>query len=220
MPASVDPGLDGIAADGAGGGGTTAGGGGVAGRRGAGRNLRRGTGWAAQAASSANEASAARPGRAKLTRPRRSRSAASWDRASRVSRRKVHRSRVCTASLSEPATTSPSALRVTAAMSASKRTVIDRHAALERRFGNHRLFDRDQPVVERQPVLLALLDGRGEGLVDMVVDMRAEASPGRPSRTLRGSGGRRPSILRGSGRRRSSGRRRGSRERPARPSAR
>ena len=70
-----------------------------------------------------------------------------------MSRRKVHRSRVWTASLSDPATTSPALLRVTAAMSASNRTVTTATLVLERGFGDHRLLDRDQPVVERQAVL-------------------------------------------------------------------
>ena len=137
--------------------------------------------------------------RTRLTLPRRSRSAPSSGSRDAMSRRKVHRSRVCTASLSEPATTSPAELRVTAAISASKRTVRIAHRALHRRFGNHRLLDRDQPVVERQPVLLALLDRRRERVVDVVVDMRLRARRGRPSRRLRGSADRRPSRLRGSG---------------------
>ena len=62
--------------------------------------------------------------RRSLTLPRRSRSAPSSGSRDRVSRRNVHRSRVWTASLIDPATTWPSELRVTAAISASKRTVM------------------------------------------------------------------------------------------------
>ena len=40
--------------------------------------------------------------------------------------------------------------------------------------GDHRLVDRDQAVVEHQPVLLPLLDGRGECFEHMVVDMAAD----------------------------------------------
>ena len=111
---------------------------------------------------------------ARVTLPRRFRSEASWDRASRFARRKVHRSRVWTASLSEPATTSPSLLRVTAAMSASKRTVTTATSRSAEAAGDQRLLDVDQAVVEDEPVLLALLDGRVERLEDMVVDERAK----------------------------------------------
>src|SRR5437867_429128 len=47
-------------------------------------------------------------------------------------------------------------------------------ATLGRGFGNHRLLDVDQPVIERQPVLLALLDCAGERLEDVVVNMAAD----------------------------------------------
>ena len=77
---------------------------------------------------------------------------------------KSSRSRVWTASLIEPATTSPSLLRVTAAMSASNRTVTGATRS-SAGFGDHRLLDRDQPVVECQALFLALRDGAGEGFV-------------------------------------------------------
>ena len=75
-----------------------------------------------------------------------------------MSRRKVHRSRVWTASLSEPATTSPFGIAGDRGDVGLEADRDDRDAALDRRFGDHRLLDRDQPVVERQAVLLALLD--------------------------------------------------------------
>ena len=56
-------------------------------------------------------------------------------------------------------------------MSASKRTVM---IATERSIeasSDHRLVDVDEAIVEREPVLLALLDGGGEGVEDVVVDV-------------------------------------------------
>src|SRR5206468_4010221 len=49
-----------------------------------------------------------------------------------------------------------------------------RHPALERRLGNYRLLDRDQPVVEAEAILLALLDRARERLIDVRLDMAAE----------------------------------------------
>src|SRR6266581_6406476 len=49
-----------------------------------------------------------------------------------------------------------------------------RGAALGRSFGDHRLLDRDQPVVEREPILLVLLNRGGERFIDVIVDMRAD----------------------------------------------
>ena len=50
----------------------------------------------------------------------------------------------------------------------------DRDPAFERRFRDHGLIDRHQPVVERQTILLALLDRGRESFLDMGVDMAAE----------------------------------------------
>ena len=79
-----------------------------------------------------------------------------------------------TASVSEPATTSPSLSRVTAAMSASKRTVDLGDPAVEPRILDHRALDRDQAVVEHVAGRLALGDRRLEGCAHLVAGEMAK----------------------------------------------
>ena len=75
---------------------------------------------------------------------------------------------VGTASLSEPATSSPSLSRVTAATKASKRTSISATLPVEPRVLDRGALDRDQPVVEHVAGGLALGDRRLEGGADLV----------------------------------------------------